>query len=155
ELWELSSQRGLISVHRGLSHRRSYYQLTGRGASMLGVSEYWAGPLGAQSLITNLSIAWFCCMGRPERRRVEQAALSRRLGFDVPGGNYCVEKNGNRFRTYRISVPMPGPAVRDIVRAAEELLSTTAEHAGLDRFLAEKTLGFAVLVDSPMRAEAI
>lgn len=155
ELWELSSERGLIASQQVLSHQRSYYQLTGRGASLLGLSEHWARPLGAQSLIANLSLAWFCCMGKFERRRVEQAALAETLGFEVSGGYHCVEKDGSRFRVYRVYVPLPGTAVRDIMRAVNELVARCRTNPGAAELVDQRAYGFAVLLETPMRAEAV
>lgn len=155
ELWELSRERGLIAAHQVLSRRRSYYQLTVRGATGLGLSEHWARPLGAQSLIANLSLAWFCCMTKLERRRVERGALAGRLGVNVPGGYHCLERDEGRFRVYRVYVPMPGTRIREIVRATRELVEKCRDQAGLRELVDGRTYGFAVLLETPMRADAL
>ena len=155
ELWELSTEKGLIVGHQALSFRRSYYQLTEHGASSLGVSEYWARPLGAQSIITNLSIAWFCCMGKLERYRVERETLNEQLGFYVPNANHCVERGDARFRIYRVYVPMPETSVLVIMRALKEHLAEYGENAALNRLIKKRAYGFAVLLSNPRRARAL
>ena len=155
ELWELSTERGLISAQQALSRQRSYYQLTNRGASLLGLSEHWARPLGAQSLVSNLSLVWFCCMGELERRRVERTTLAERLGFNVPGGYHCVEKDGKRFRFYRVYVPMPGTRIREIIRALRDLVARSRDDQNLQELIKDRVYGFAVLLETPMRAKAV
>jgi hypothetical protein len=155
ELWELSTKRGLVAVNRALGNRRSYYQLTGRGTSMLGLSEQWARPLGAQSLISNLSLAWFCCMGKHERRRIRRDALAERLGCNVPGGYHCVEKDGDGYRVYRVYVPMPGTQPREILRAAGDLVRRCRTTPGLEELIEERAFGVAILLETPKRASAI
>ncbi|MBK8913002.1 MAG: hypothetical protein IPM64_00115 [Phycisphaerales bacterium] len=155
ELWELSTERGLISARQVLSRQRSYYQLTHRGASHLGLSEHWARTFGAQSLISNLSLAWFCCMGQLERRRVERDALTEKFGFRVPGGYHCVEKDGKAFRFYRVYVPMPGTRVREVTRTLRDLLSRSLEDKNLKGLIEDRVYGFAALLETEMRAEAV
>jgi hypothetical protein len=155
ELWELSTGKGLIAVHQALANRRSYYQLTRRGASKLGLSEHWARPLGAQSLIANLSLAWFCCMGTHERRRLRRTAVARAYGCDVPGVYHCVEKGDSRHRVYRVYVPMPGTPPREIMRALGEIVDRATATPGLDKVIERREYGFAVLVETQLRVEAI
>lgn len=155
ELWELSTQRGLIAARQVLSRQRSYYQLTHRGASFLGLSEHWARTFGAQSLISNLSLAWFCCMGQLERRRVEREALAEKLGFAIPGGYHCVEKDRKAFRFYRVYVPMPGTRIREITRTLRDLLTRSLEDENLKELISDRAYGFAVLLETEMRAEAV
>src|SRR5690348_5373221 len=51
---------GLLRVHRGLPGNRSVYQLTKRGAGVVGVTPARGRVLGAQSLLKNLGVLLFC-----------------------------------------------------------------------------------------------
>lgn len=155
ELWDLSTNRGLVAVRQGLTRRRSYYQLTAAGAASLGLSAHWARPLGAQSLIANLSLAWFCCMGKLERRRISRVALAEKFNANIPGGYHCVEKDGDRYRVYRVYVPMPGTAVQEIVRAVGTIAERCKKNETLADIIKERTFGFAVLLETQARAKAV
>lgn len=155
ELWELASEKGLITAHSALSRRRSYYQLTSRGASSLGLSDHFARPLGAQSLLSNLSLAWFCCMGRLDRRRVERDVIAQRVGFAVTEGYYCVEKDDAKYRILRAYIPMPTTRVNDIMRSLSQLVAHAKENPQLDELIRARAFGFAVLLETEPRAEAV
>lgn len=155
ELFELSTERGLIAVRGGLANRRSYYQLTTRGASSLGLSKHWARSVGGQSLITNLSLAWFCCMGKLERRKVRREELARRFRCDVPGTYQCIEKEDTRFRIYRVYVPMPETPLEEITRGIQERVDQSRSVPGVEKLIEQRDYGFAVLLHNDRRVDAI
>lgn len=155
ELFELSTERGLIAVRGGLANRRSYYHLTARGASTLGLSKHWARAFGGQSLITNLSLAWFCCMGKLERRKVRREELAKRYRFDVPGTYQCIELDGSRFRVYRVYVPMPVTPLEAIERGIRERVQQSRSVPGLEELIEKREYGFAVLLHNDRRVDAV
>ncbi|WKZ57699.1 MAG: hypothetical protein QY326_03270 [Bdellovibrionota bacterium] len=146
---------GLLCSRRQLSGSRSYYQLSHRGAQALGLSSYWARPMGMQSLVTNLGLLWFCCMGEYPRRRLTAASYTAFFQGERPAGHHCVEKRGEEYRLYRVFIPMPGTPRRSIIASVKSAIEAALDDPARESLVRERRFVFAVLVSHADRKRSL
>lgn len=139
-----------------LSSRTSYYQLTPKGAALLGLPGSRARKgLDASSLHALYQALVFCHSERAERELLEPYQLTYLLdGVSVPG-LHCRESRMNRTRLLDVYSPEPTAGMPSIMRRVQNVLQRRSVHPYLHRLIRERQYGFAILVDNKARQEAI
>ena len=145
---------GLVIQHDGLPGKVSYYQLTARGACDRVPLER-ARPLGPPALRQHLAILWFAHLTERPRRRLEECNVRELFGSDGPSARqvgYCVETDGDARRLLRIHVPGESVPAARVVKALRELIVDLEQRgAEVRSWLLARSLGIAVLADTPER----
>lgn len=148
-------KHGFLQVHRGLPGNRSVYQLTQRGAAVIGVSSARARRLGSQSLLKNLGVLLFCHTPATERHRVEVEHLASVFSGALPEGAYCIGLVKDRVVVFDCYVPGPQTPVATVVRRLDQRLRKLKKLPDLERAIQDKRLGLAVVVHTRPRRKAI
>lgn len=146
---------GLVQTRKGLRSNRSYYQLTLKGAGAAAVPADRSKPLGTQALHTHLSIAWFCCMQRVRRYRLEAEAVAGLLGGEAPPGDHCVEDDPKRPRVYRVYAPGPTVVLRNVLRQVGEHIAEARGSPTARDWMRARAYAFGVLVETDERRAAL
>lgn len=147
---------GRIVARASLPERVSYYQLSLSEVRRRGLPEVRSRPFPPQAFHSHLAALWFCCMnaGSPERRRLESAELARLFDGKPPKGPHCLE-GGQSPRVYRIHALGPDASARGVVRALRQRIERFREHTRLGPWLRNRQYVFALLADSPPRADRL
>lgn len=145
---------GCVQSRDGLSGTRSYYQLTKRGTTLLGLPDSRAERLGPQALPKHLAILWFCFMGKKRRFRLERERVEELLGSDAPPGDYCLEE-GETPRLYIVHVLGKKTRVSSVLRMLRNNIDRARKSALASDWLIARGFGFVVLVGTPERAKIL
>jgi len=146
---------GRITVRTGLPDRLSYYQLSLAEVRARGLPEARSRPFRPQALHAHLAALWFCCASADgQRRRLENAELSKLFGGDPPKGPHCLA-GGEVPRVYRLHCLGPDASARGVVRALKRRVERLREHTRLGPWMRNRQYALALLADSPVRVERL
>lgn len=146
---------GYLRAHRGLTGNRSVYQLTKKGASVVGVSPARARRPGGQSLRKNLGVLLFCRTPGKERYRVEVDELQAVIGSDLPDGAYCVVRTKDKVMSVACYVPGPETPVATVLRHLNRTFHQLKRLPSVAQAIRDLRFGIAVIVDVPTRRKSI
>lgn len=150
----LIDKEGYVQSRTGLYRTRSYYQLTKRGATLLGLPRSRAASLGTQSLPTRLAVLWFCFMGQTRRYHLERPRVQQLLGTDAPPGNYCLEESEPpRLYLMRVLGDRTPPA--NVLRALRTTIARIRRCERANEWMNSRRLAIAILVETKERAKVI
>lgn len=150
----LIKKDGYVQSRLGLHRTRSYYQLTERGASLLGLPRSRAASLGTQALPTRLAILWFCFMGQTRRYHLDRQRVRQMLGPDAPPGVYCLEESQpGRLYLMRVLGDRTSPA--NVLRALRNAIARVRQCERASEWMNARRLAFAVLVETKERAGVV
>ena len=143
----------------GLPRRLRYYQLSAKGAGVVGAPQSRTAPFGAQALREALAILWHCNLatqptGVVRRRRLEVSELERLTKASMgsgPSPHLLEEAEGHRL--FRVTVPSPSTKASSIVRGASIWMERTKRKAELRPWLESGAYAFLILADSGREQE--
>ncbi len=152
----LRNREKVLQSHRVLRGGRSYHQLTRKGASLLGLPESYARPLGRKSVIQHLSILWFCTMGTRLRNYLKDPKdLADLFAGEVPPGEHCLELEGDQYRLYQIYVPEEGMSRKNLFKAVRERHERTSALSAVNSWIETRKYAFAILVTTETRKDVM
>jgi len=152
----LRNTEKVVQSHRVLRGGRSYHQLSRKGASLLGLPESYARPLGRKSVIQHLSILSFCAMGsRPRTYIKDPNDLSNFFAGAVPLGEHCLEQDRDEYRLYQIYVPEEGMHRKNLFKAVRERYERASALPAVNSWIEERKYAFAILVTTETRRDVM
>lgn len=146
---------GLIAINRGLPGNRSIYQLTKRGAALIGVSEARARPFRSQALLKHLGILLFCHVDGAHRYRLEDDELRMIVGEPLPEGAHCMAMFDGRVQVLNVYVPGQRTSIRSVTRRIREHLDEVRRLPKVRELLEAGNYGFAIVTQTTERRSAI
>jgi hypothetical protein len=148
-------KEGFLRAHTGLPGNRSVYQLTKKGAAEVDVSPARGRIAGAQSLLKNLGVLFFCHVPDTTRHRVEASALSTALGTELEDGAYCLCRFKEETIIFEMYVPGTQTPIDTVVRHIKKQLKSACKKPEIAQAIKDLRYGFAVIVPNPQRRKAI
>jgi hypothetical protein len=146
---------GLLRCHKKLASNRSVYQLTKRGAGMIGVSPARGRVIGAQSLLKNLGVLHFCHAEGCARHRVEAEQVGKALDVELPDGAYCLCRVKEKTVVFECYVPAPQTPVETVIWHLKKRLKAARKSPALCEAIKDLRFGFALVVSNSHRRKAI
>lgn len=141
-----------------------YYQLTRKGAALVGCSLERAKALDPGSVYDNLAVLWFCFMGPVERRRMENNDVAEHFGKSYKA-SFCLErasKSEEVPKLYRVFVPGDETPEKTILSQVQKHLSevsdlTPTRHKSykVSHMMKEGSYKAAILVTSDARRDKL
>ena len=133
-----------------------YYRLSLSEARARSVPEHRSRPKKGAALRLALQVLWFCCMTDKKRNRPERRKVATTFGNGQGSGKpHCAEAEGENSIVYRIYAP--GPNSRDdyMLKSLVSDYEKALEHPEIRGWIESRAFGFAVLVETPQRAERL
>ncbi len=133
----------------------SAYQLTREECRRRNLPENRGIPLGTDALHEAIAVLWFCRMGKPERRRLEDAnaeALLPSLRIEKP---HCTEHSKDADRIYRVYVPDSTSGTDSIMKTVRRYTDEIQNHPTAYDWLTHGEYAIAILVETESRKKQI
>jgi len=145
-----------IQRFEGLPGGLSYYQLTLTEARRREIPDHRTRSHDASALREAIGVLWFCCMTDKSRRRIERNQLAhlfgRGKGFGKP---HYAEKAGQQSAIYRVYFPGPNSRNDYLIQVLRGDSEEALAHPALAPWVAAKTFGFTVLLETEGRRRAV
>ncbi len=147
----------LITTGDDLPGPASYYQLTRKGAALVGFPAARATHFEPQSLQKHLAILSFCFLGKRPRHRMDESILKTIFRQDTPSGDHCLEETSNerKGRIYHVQVTGLNTSTKSLVRQTREKILKSLEEVEQRAWIESREYAFAILVDNELRADAV
>lgn len=156
---ERLSAKGLLQSDR--VRNRSFYYLTPKACSLLGLPATRADSLGAQTLVDNFAMLAFCCLGQVLRERLTMPEFRQAFsefaeapGISLGHQHYYYDQLQENWYLARATVDT-GASIATIKRKCRDIARHAANTPGLREILMQHRFMIAVLTGEASKAQAL